>query len=801
MTLTIIMIAYIIGIIWGLYIKNIALFIFVISLLLIIKKYTRIKFSNKQIILIIIVFIISYINILVLENQYNSKLEVQNPDKVNIQAIIISDKKEKDYKNVYTIKIEKINNDERYFGIKLQMSLKNKKEKIEYGDRIYFKGELQNAEGARNYRGFSYKDYLKTNNIYGLVYTTNIEKIEKGKYNKVFILVNSIRSIITKNANKLLDKDEAFLLTSILIGNKNGLEKNIQEDFRNSSLSHILAVSGAHTSYVILTISIILTKLKFNNRIGKIITIVLLILFMILTGASSSVTRACIMAVYIILGSLVYRKPNIITSISTSLLIILAINPYRILDVGLQLSYGGTIGIVLLNNVLTKVFIAKKEKIGLELEVEVEIKSRIQQKLKQKIKESLISMLTVCISANIIIFPIIAYHYNTISLTFFISNVLAGPLLGIIIILGFITIFISFISIKVSKISAYFLSKILKLLIIIAKFSSKLPLSKIYVTTPSIILIIIYYLFLILLINKKVNFKVFKSKKIIAVLIIFVLIFQIVNVLPQDLKIYFIDVGQGDSSLVVTPYKKTILIDGGGSENYDIGTNTLIPYLLDRKIKKIDYIICSHFDTDHIEGLLTVMDELKVKNVVISKQLEDSQNYQKFKQIINKNKIKVIVIQKEDKLKIEKDLYFDIIWPDNENVVRENILNNNSIVCKLNYKSFSMLFTGDIEKIAEKQILEEYKDSLKTLNATILKVGHHGSKTSTTKEFLEAINPKIAVIGVGKNNKFGHPNEDVIKRLDSMNIKIYRTDKSGEISIIVNSKGRIQLKRLIEKEE
>ena len=183
------------------------------------------------------------------------------------------------------------------------------------------------------------------------------------------------------------------------------------------------------------------------------------------------------------------------------------------------------------------------------------------------------------------------------------------------------------------------------------------------------------------------------------------------------------------------------------------------------------------------------MEELKVGTAIISKQGEDSENYKKFKRIVNEKKIKTNVVgaitNRPQKIQIEKDLYFEILWPNNEKLIQENILNNNSIVAKLFYNDFSMLFTGDIEEIAEKQILQLYKNthlSINTnnginasknelLNSTILKVGHHGSKTSTTQEFVEAVKPKIALIGVGENNKFGHPNSNVIERLKALRLK------------------------------
>lgn len=159
------------------------------------------------------------------------------------------------------------------------------------------------------------------------------------------------------------------------------------------------------------------------------------------------------------------------------------------------------------------------------------------------------------------------------------------------------------------------------------------------------------------------------------------------------------------------------------------------------------------------------MEELKVKNIIIGKQFEESENYQNFIEIVNKNKIKVYVVEAGQKINIEKNLYFDVLWPDSKNVVEKNSINNNSLVGKLIYNNFSILFTGDIEEIAEKSILKKYEKNKAILDSDILKVAHHGSKSSSTEEFLNVVKPKIALIGVGKNNNFGHPNNEVLERL------------------------------------
>lgn len=187
-------------------------------------------------------------------------------------------------------------------------------------------------------------------------------------------------------------------------------------------------------------------------------------------------------------------------------------------------------------------------------------------------------------------------------------------------------------------------------------------------------------------------------------------------------------------------------------------------------------------------GLLYIMQEIKVNNIIIGKQYKSSENYEEFIKIVKEKKINVKIVEGGEKVSIEDNLYFDIIWPFSDNMISDNSINNNSLVCKLNYKNYSMLFTGDIEAIAEKAILKKYSKNLNILKSDILKVAHHGSKTSSITEFIEKIKPKYAIIEVGEDNKFGHPSDSTIQNLEKANIRIYRTDKMGEIEIKTNGK-------------
>ena len=284
-------------------------------------------------------------------------------------------------------------------------------------------------------------------------------------------------------------------------------------------------------------------------------------------------------------------------------------------------------------------------------------------------------------------------------------------------------------------------------------------------------------------IRKAINYK--SVIRLIRIIIICITILNVIlyafKITNKNLKIYFVDVGQGDCCLIVTPNNKRVLVDGGEGK-----TDILLSYLLDRRIKTIDYIIISHFDSDHCNGLIKVIENLKIENIIISEQAIFSEEYKNIAKIINKKQINIINVKQGDKIEIEKNVQIDILYPINP--LEYNDLNNNSIVAKLKYNSFSILFTGDIES-SEQNIINKYNNT-NELKSNILKISHHGSKTSSSKEFLKKVNPQIALIGVGQNNTFGHPSSDVLKRLELINCKIYRTDINGEIQIIVNKKGK-----------
>ena len=852
-TILVVVIGYILGIIWGQYLKIsiVPLYILITTIYiiytLISKKSKKLKvfsihryfrylkiFINLKIILTICIS--SAISFYIVENKNKERNQIQEiymkSEKISGTAKIVSGKIDKNYKIKYEIEFKnKSVKNKFYIDIKknnTKSNQNNKKineiennnqkstqssseidiENLKYGDTIYIEGDFTKPEIQRNFKGFDYNEYLKQKEIIGTINIENIQLIksnEKSIYYKIQDYIENIKNEIYN----ILSKDEASIFIGIVFGDKSNISEEIIQNFKKSSLSHVLAVSGMNITFLI-----ILTKI-FNKSIGKkityIISILFIIVYMIITGFSASIFRAGIMGIMMLVSKIIYRKNDIWVSMATSLLILLIINPFLIFDIGLQLSYGGTIGILLFQKIIFEILKAQIYKIK-------KIKYH-KTKKQEKIISKIVEILSVTISAQIIILPILIYTFNTISTYFIISNFLVSiiiePLFIISIIFLFLLIFL--------KPLAYFFSIFIELgynfLIEISNIGN-LPHSEIIVNRPYFIIVLIYTLIIITILfyyNLKQNklkkaiflrfknikawgiYKIKLKKKFFIIIILIILIFSkfYPYFIKSNLQIFFIDVGQGDSSLIITPQNKKILIDGGGStySNFDVGNQTLLPYLLNRRIKKLDIIIISHFDQDHVGGILAILEKIKVKEIIISKQFEITENYESLLRIVKDKNIKLKIAKKNDKLDIEKDIYIDILWPEEEPIT-ENIINNNALVAKLNYNNFSILFTGDIEKIAEEKILQ--KIDRNHLKSTILKVAHHGSKSSSIEEFIKEVKPQIGLIGVGKNNLFGHPNEKVIERLEAYGTKIYRTDKNGEISLVISKKGKIKIKEMIE---
>lgn len=648
----IVVIGYIIGIIWGQYLNLsiVPLYIFITICLYIMKffsspkkfkvfsihryfKYLKIIINAKILLILFLSSFISY-NIVISKNQKREILQnqFQNQSEFIQTGTIVSTQIIEEYKIRYIFEVKystfknyrfyiDIKNNSKDLNTKSLAKLQNKNiTNLEFGDKVKIKGEFIKPEKQRNYKGFDYNNYLKQKDILGTIQVQELEKINQNKSlkNNFINLVNNYVQSLKNKAYQILPEKIASLFIGIVFGDRSMIDEETVQNFNASSLSHILAVSGMHFTFLISGV-IILLKDFLGRKKTYILGIVVILLYMVITGFSASIFRAGIMGILMLISKLIYRKNDIWTSISISLLFMIIYNPFLIFDIGLQLSYCAMIGILFFQKMIYKYLIKKILKIK---------KLRYHpQKWIMTFISKILEYISVTISAQILILPIMIYNFHSISVYFLFSNLLASFITEPLFIISWIFLFWIIICMPVAKFISILIIFFYKLLILFSKLG-QLPYAQILVERPYLFFTIIYFLVLTLILiyntlktNKlryatfqrfknlkawiiyklKLQLKFQRKKFILIILIIFIFYNFSYQIFPQNLKIFFIDVGQGDSSLIITPQNKKILIDGGGSlSNFDVGEQTLIPYLLSRRIKKLDLLIISHFDIDHI---------------------------------------------------------------------------------------------------------------------------------------------------------------------------------------------------------
>ncbi|HHW31553.1 MAG TPA: DNA internalization-related competence protein ComEC/Rec2 [Clostridiaceae bacterium] len=698
-------------------------------------------------------------------------------EKVIVRGFIIQEPEIKDIRVIYTIKTNEVileNVVNRVKGKILLTVLGEDNTPIyEYGQAIEVAGEITLPKNRRNPGGFDYKRYLMQSGISATMFvrSKNILAVSGKKKNYIIQLGNSIRNRIIKIIEQSLPIEQAGLLNGMLIGYRSGLSKEIQEAFNDSGLIHIMAVSGAQVTFLIIPVMFIFKRLNLGRKISNIIMIGILIVFLSVTGFQPSVSRAVIMASIVLICQIALREYDIYTSISIAAIILLIYNPFTLFNVGFQLSFIATISLVMLNKNIRDILECKY------------------------IPNMIINPLSMIISAQIGVLPITAYYFNKISVISILSNLLVTPLIQITSVLGYIMIIAGQFSVGLSKLIGYINNIFLSLILKITEICADLPYSTVTILNPGILVIILYYALIWLFFYYKPldNFKTWKSYSLTSIVSV-LLLFMLLMPAKRGMEVVFLDVGNGDSALVTTEGGMAVLIDGGGYYNTDedknIGDSIIVPFLLSNGIGKLDMVIATHGHEDHVQGLKPVLESFKVEAFIIP----DVSSLDEFKDLLDICRERNIYVKKcsrGDVIRLDNNSKIEVLNPSGEFNPLTVSLNNSSLVLKLSHLDIDFLFTGDIEKEAEADILKTGFD----LESEVLKVPHHGSSTSTTPAFLEKVKPAAAIISVGRNN-FGHPSAEVIKRLNDFGIMTFRTDIHGAVTVKSNGK-RIKIKRMI----
>ena len=642
------------------------------------------------------------------------------------------------YTKYYPFKSVFNNNDTEFIGIvedyiikdnQIKISLKSKERiivtykytgkvfnNLSYGDKIKVTGVLKEPSTNNIFNNFNYKKYLYNKKIYYIIEASKIDKIQNNN-NHIY----TIKNLLYTRINSLKSSN---YIKALLFGD-NKLDKEIKTSYQINGISHLFSVSGFHINFITSIIYFYLDRVTYNKKIKYITVDIFLVLYLLLCN-TTSLLRCTVMNILLSINHLLKLNIKKIDIVLLTLILCIIINPFIIYDIGFIYSYTISFFLILYKN-----------------------KYKTNNKLLKIIYISLISFL--------VSLPINIYTSYEINFLNIILNIIIVPIVSLILLpLSLLTLIF-----PILDNILYLITSILEK---ISLYTSNINIFKQVLSKPSIILIIIYYLVIILILSKN------KHYYLILILLIFHKTIPLYN---SNLEVVMFDVGEADSMLISTPSKKVnILIDTGRG----IDINNIIIYLKSIGISKLNYLIITHGDEDHIGGALYLIDNFKVDNVILNKGDYTELEVELITHLKNKN---IKYTNNINKIPLLGSYMYLL------NTKKFSNENDNSIVTYFEYQKYKFLFMGDSSSKTEEYLINNYN----LTNISFLKVGHHGSNTSSSTHFINKITPKVSLISVGRNNFYHHPNKEVLTNLS--NSVIYRTDINKSIKIKINNKVKI----------
>ena len=655
----------------------------------------------------------------------------------------------------------------------------------EFGDIIIFESSIKSIRNFMNPGAFDYQRFLKLKGIYGTAYsdTKKIKILTQPDQVNVFLkLIRKIEDLRTRYYDFISihakDSKSSTIIASLVTGKKEIISQDLRDLFSKAGISHLLAISGLHLSivsllffnlfYRILSFSPSLTNSGRAKKIAGILSIFPLTGYAVFSGFSPSTQRAFIMIIVLLFSFVSEKEKDIVSSLSVAGIIILTLDPAALFSISFQLSFMAVIFIVAGVSVLKKYFLLQKTSVIAKMGL----------------------MLCITLFASLGTFPLTAHYFNIVSIIALLSNVIFIPVIGFIILpLGLI----SFVCFSFSPVFSILIInvciQILSVSISILNFIISIPFSWSRVATLQWYEIAAIYLVFILI------FLSLKGRKKLLPFIVFIIFLLVIvsfstdrfqNSSNSNLKITIIDVGQGNSALIQTPEGKTILVDGGGfsdASSFDTGKFIVAPFLWQKGIWSLDYVILTHPESDHLNGLIFILANFAVQTLIKNHDGKNSESYVNLMRLCKKVNIRIWTPStRADQLNLGP---IKLIFYESPNEKFSYGYNNNSLVFKLIYNKFSMLFPGDILNNREKNLSNNTDINL---DSNILLSPHHGSTTSSTKVFLDKIKPGIVIISCGRHNRYGFPHDKVLKRYKKFGIQIFRTDTDG--AIFISSDGK-----------
>jgi competence protein ComEC len=644
---------------------------------------------------------------------------------------------------------------------KIRITVLQPEYQYRYGDLILVEGKLTNPKGLRNPGGFDFRSYLARQGIFSLmkVEGNSIQILKRNQGNPILLsIILPTKRYMERIYEKILSGETLNLLLGITLGEREAISDRVKRAFSDTGTIHVLAISGLHVGIIGFILFALLRTLQIPFNLALIMTNIVLLGYAYLTGLHPPVIRATIMSLSVSIGLLLEREIDLINVLAIAGLLLLLLSPTSLFDVGAQLSFAATFSIIFFVN-------------------------RFQILLPVLGKRSIIGRwfllpLGVSISAQLGVAPILAYHFHIISVLSILANVILIPLVGVAIALGLSSVFASLISLSLAQIFGSANWLVLSAILRIVEFLNNIHFSSFRIPSPPVILILFFYAFIFLIVQWKESLV---SRKLVIYLILISLNLFVWHKAfnKSRMEVTFLDVGQGDATLIKFLNGRTLLIDGGDRyERFDAGERVVAPFLWRKGIRKIDVLLLTHPHKDHIGGFSYIIDHFKVGIFIDSGIPYPSNDYLNILKKLQKKGITYEKVVEGDRIQgfgVPITVLHpgrDIVWFGERD--RDFNPNDGSVVIQFQESKISFLFPGDIQEEAP-DLIERGKEM------TVVKVPHHGSKASNPSSFVSHFSPEISVFSCGFNNQFGFPEREVLEKYRKEGSTIYRTDLNGAV--------------------
>lgn len=614
-------------------------------------------------------------------------------------------------------------------------------------------GSVSIPQGRRNPGCFDYRKYLKTNGIYSCITVNSIEIT--GEASGIRRIIRRIRLHTEEFLEESLSDESFGIVMGIIFGDTSYMDEDMLESFRKGGIAHILAVSGLHMGIVYSLLSRL--RRKKRSLTFDCMTVSVLLIYCALAGFTASVMRAFIMIAVHMACTHLNLRYDFFCSCCFSMDVLLLFNPWQLFNTGFQMSFTACFTISLLMPVIS---------------------------------EKTDSMFSLLIAVQTGMMPYTAYLFNYVSLLSVFSNIPVMYISGILVPAAVLAIPGSCIPV-ICDIFAYVIEKMADILCFMNDLLYAGGLFTFNVASPSPAVLILYYSFLVVffsewgrVMRKRRNIKKTACAMTACIFLAAAAGIYYDNGFSDDCFV-FPDVGQGDCLHIRS--SRNVLIDGGGSHSYDVGNKILKPYLLKNGVAHIDIAFITHLHMDHCRGIEELSEDFRIDAIAVfaGNRVNEEELKRRFR---CRN---IMYVKKGDIIRVDKNLYIEVLAPEGDTLSGSDDENSDCLVLKAVCRGLSVIMTGDIDREGEMSLIND------NIESDILKVAHHGSKYSSSQEFVSRVNPSAAVIPVGKNN-YGHPSDEVIERMESMGISVFRTDISGAIGIESSGDGKFKVDKTVD---